>query len=94
MFERTKNLDRAFRSVRLFCVMVVVGSFLLCMVVVFKSFEQSTRLQEKMYVLAGDKVIEAFASERPENISVEARDHVGQRGFSGAGGAHQCDHLA
>ena len=76
MFERTKNLDRAFRSVRLFCVMVVVGSFLLCIVVVFKSFEQSTRLQEKMYVLAGDKVIEAFASERPENISVEARDHV------------------
>jgi len=46
------------------------------MVVIFLSFQQTQRLQDRMYVLAGDKVIEAFASERRENIVVEARDHV------------------
>lgn len=76
MFEKMKNLDRGFRSVRMFCVAVVCGAFLLCMVVVYTSFQQSKQLQDKMYVLAGDKIIEAFASERRENIGVEARDHI------------------
>lgn len=76
MFEKMKNLDRAFRSVRMFCLAVVGGAFLLCAMVVYQSFEQSKRLQEKMYVLAGDKVMEAFASDRQDNVLVEARDHV------------------
>lgn len=76
MFGKIKNIDKAFQSVRLFCMTVVCGSFLLCLVVCILSFQQTKRLQDRMYVLTGDKVIEAFASERKENIPVEARDHV------------------
>jgi conjugative transposon TraK protein len=76
MFERTKNLDRAFRSVKLFCAITIAGCLLLCGFVIYKSFEQSKALQDRMYVMAGDKVIEAFASERKDNIEVEARDHI------------------
>lgn len=76
MFGKIKNIDKAFQSVRLFCMAVVGCSFILCLVVIFLSFQQTQRLQDRMYVLAGDKVIEAFASERKENILVEARDHV------------------
>jgi conjugative transposon TraK protein len=76
MFGKIKNIDTAFRSVRLFCITVVCCSFLLCLVVIFLSFQQAQRLQDRMYVLAGDKVIEAYASDRKDNIAVEARDHV------------------
>ncbi len=76
MFEKAKNLESAFRSVKVLSVFAVCGAFILCGVVLFKSYEQSVTLQGRMYVLAGDKVIEAFASERSENIGVEARDHV------------------
>lgn len=76
MFGKIKNIETAFQSVRLFCITVVCCSFLLCMIVIFLSFQQTQRLQDRMYVLAGDKVIEAFASERRENLAVEARDHV------------------
>ena len=63
MFGKIKNIDTAFRSVRLFCITVVCCSFLLCLVVIFLSFQQTQRLQDRMYVLAGDKVIEAYASD-------------------------------
>ena len=32
--------------------------------------------QQKIYILAGGKTLEAFAAERKDNIPVEARDHV------------------
>ena len=76
MFEKAKNLDIAFRSVRSLSVLIICGVLVLCGVIVIKSYEQSLATQGRMYVLAGDKVIEAFASERSENIAVEARDHV------------------
>jgi conjugative transposon TraK protein len=44
--------------------------------VVWKSFTTVSSLQDKVYVLANGKAIEAFASERKENIPVEAKDHV------------------
>lgn len=76
MFDKVNNLDKAFQSVRLFCLVTVSGALLLCALVLYNHFEQAKVMQEKMYVLAGDKVIEAFASNRQENIGVEARDHV------------------
>lgn len=76
MFEKAKNLERAFQSVRQLSMVVVLSAFLLCGVVVYRSYEQSEALQDRMYVLAGDKAIEAFVSERRENLGVEARDHI------------------
>lgn len=76
MFEKAKDIDKAFRAVRGLCALIVVCCFSLCSFLLHKSYQQSVMLQGRMYVLAGDKVIEAFASERRENIAVEARDHV------------------
>jgi conjugative transposon TraK protein len=44
--------------------------------VVWKSFSTVNSLQDKVYILANGKAIEAFASDRKENIPVEAKDHV------------------
>ena len=75
-FQQLKNIDTAFRFVRLFAFILVLVCFGLCSYVLYKSYELSAKLENKIYVLAGDKALEAFASGRKDNIIVEARDHV------------------
>ena len=76
MFRQMKNIDTAFRHVRSFTIVVVIGSILLCSFTVFKSYELVSKMQSKVYILANAKALEAYASDRKDNIVVEARDHV------------------
>lgn len=76
MFTKLKNIDTAFRYVRGFTIAVILSSCLSSIYIAYKSFTTVAQLQEKVYVLANGKAIEAFASDRKENIPVEARDHV------------------
>jgi len=76
MFKQMKNIDTAFRSIRSFAIIVVIGSVLLCGFTLYKSFKLIEERQSKVYVLANGKALEAYASDRKENIPVEARDHV------------------
>lgn len=75
-FQQLKNIDTAFRFVRVFAFVLLVGCFGLCAFVLYKGYELSANLENKIYVLAGDKALEAYASGRKDNIAVEARDHV------------------
>lgn len=75
-FEKVRNIDTAFRFVRTFAFVLLVFCFFLCGFVLYKSYELSAKLDNKIYVLAGDKALEAYASGRKDNIAVEARDHV------------------
>ncbi|WP_281631542.1 conjugative transposon protein TraK [Flavobacterium luteolum] len=76
MFTKMKNIDSAFRYVRGFTMMVIVGCISICCYTVYKSFKTVGQMQDKVYILANGKALEAFASERKDNIPVEARDHV------------------
>jgi conjugative transposon TraK protein len=76
MFQKAKNIDTAFRQVRMFCTVIVIGSLCLAAFVSYKSYQMASRVQSRIYVLAGGKVLEAYAGDRKENIPVEARDHV------------------
>lgn len=76
MFEKAKNIDTAFRHVRAFTFLMVIGCLILCAYVIVKSYALSAVLQNKIYILAGDKALEAYASSRKDNLGVEARDHV------------------
>jgi conjugative transposon TraK protein len=76
MFKQMKNIDTAFRHVRGFTLLVVVGSILLCGFTLYKSYELVGSVQSKIYILAGGKALEAYAAERKDNIPVEARDHI------------------
>lgn len=82
MFKKLNNIDTAFRHVRTFTMVVVLASALVCVFALYQSFTTVNRMQDKIYVLANGKAIEAYASDRRDNIQVEARDHV--RNF------HQC----
>lgn len=76
MFKQAKNIDTAFRHVRAFTLVAIISSIAGSCFAIYKSFQLVAHMQEKVYILANGKAIEAFASDRKENIPVEARDHV------------------
>ncbi len=76
MFKHTKNIDSAFRHIKAFSLLLVAGCFLLCGFVLYKSYELSARMHDKIYILIGDKAMEAYAANRKDNIEVEARSHI------------------
>lgn len=76
MFKQTKNIDSAFRHIRTFSFILVAGCFMLCGFVLFKSYQLSARVQDKIYILAGDKALEAYASKRKDNVEVEGKSHI------------------
>lgn len=80
MFRKMKNIDTAFQQIRTFTVLVIIGCISLCSLVIYKSYNLVTEMQNKVYVLApadmGSMALQATASDRKENIPVEAKDHV------------------
>lgn len=71
-----KNIDTAFRQSRMLMMLVVAGSFVLDGFVFYKSYQLAKATQDKVYVLANGKAIEAFSSVRKDNLAVEAKDHI------------------
>jgi len=76
MFKKTKNIETAFQHIRLFCIVLLVGCLAVTAFVVATSIREIERARETIYVLSAGKALEAFASERKENIPVEAKDHI------------------
>jgi conjugative transposon TraK protein len=76
MFSKMKNIDTAFRHVRGFTLLVIVGCILISCFSLYKSFSLVSQMQNKVYILANGKALEAYASDRKDNIPIEARDHV------------------
>ncbi|MFQ6601854.1 conjugative transposon protein TraK [Flavobacterium sp. C3NV] len=71
-----KNIDTAFRYVRGFTMLVIVGCIMICCYTLYKSFTTVTLMQDRVYILANDKALEAYSSDRKDNVPVEAKDHV------------------
>jgi conjugative transposon TraK protein len=76
MFRQMKNIDSAFKYVRSFTMLVIAGSIGLSGFALYKSFALVAAVQSKIYILGNGKALEAYASERKDNIPVEAKDHI------------------
>ncbi len=76
MFQPTQNIDTAFRSMRLFMLLVVVGSICVSLYALYQNALLSARVQDKVYLLSNGKAAEIFAVNRKDNLAVEAKDHV------------------
>ena len=76
MFRTTKNIDTAFRQVRFFSVGVMAVCLILTLFISYKSYHLASQSQQKIFILANGKALEAYAADRKDNIPVEARDHV------------------
>jgi len=76
MFKKMKNIDTAFRHIRGFTMLIIAGSVLLSCFALYKSFSLVSEMQDRIYILANGKALEAYSAGRKDNIPVEARDHV------------------
>ena len=76
MFTKPRNIETAFQQIRLFCMLVIVGAFVFSGYIAYFFSAKLSEAQGKIYLLASGKALEAFASDRRENIPVEARDHI------------------
>lgn len=76
MFEKPKNIDTTFRQIRLFTLIIVIASFLFAGYTLFQNQQLTNSLQQKVYILANGKVLEALLTNRRENLEVEAKDHI------------------
>jgi conjugative transposon TraK protein len=76
MFQKMKNIDSAFRYIRLFSLAFIAGSIILSLFIVYKSYQFTSQSHQKIFILANGKALEAYAADRKDNIPVEAKDHV------------------
>lgn len=76
MFRQTKNIDTAFKQLRLFSISFVIACMLLTAFICYNSMQQTRQAQSRIYILANGKALEAYSADRRDNIPVEARDHV------------------
>lgn len=74
MFTKMKNIDTAFRSMRLFMILVVVCVTLISGYMIYSTNETLRANRGKVYVLVNGKLVEAVVQDR--NIPVELRDHI------------------
>jgi conjugative transposon TraK protein len=76
MFPKAKNIETALQHMRLFSGLLIIGCLTLSGFVTWLSYRATARAQERIYILASGKALEAVAQDRRENIPVEARDHI------------------
>lgn len=76
MFQQLRNIDSAFKHIRLFSLVLIVASVGTVCFTIYKSFQLITEAQQRIYILSNGKALEAWSAERKDNIPVEARDHV------------------
>jgi hypothetical protein len=68
MFQQLRNIDSAFKHVRSFSFLLIVGCIALCCYTIYKSYQIVQDTRAKVYILANGKAIEAFSSDRKDNI--------------------------
>src|SRR5579862_1496743 len=76
MFSKAKNIDSAFRHIKMFSIMLIAGCSGICIWAIESTSRTIRASQEHIYILANGKALEAYAADRKDNIPVEARDHI------------------
>jgi conjugative transposon TraK protein len=76
MFKQMKNIDSAFRYIRLFSLAFIAGCIIVSVFIAYKSYQLASQSQQKIFILANGKALEAYSADRKDNVPVEVRDHV------------------
>jgi conjugative transposon TraK protein len=76
MFKHFRNIETAFKHVRLFTFVLIAAAMAICCYTVTESYRMVSRAQGRIYLLANGKALSALSAERKDNVDVEARDHI------------------
>ncbi len=76
MFHQLKNIDTAFKHIKAFSIIMIIACVVISLFALVKSYQATKAAQNRIYILANGKALEAFSAGRKDNIQVEAKDHV------------------
>ena len=76
MFTQLKNIDTAFRHIKLFSYLLILANVCTMCFGIFKWCQLSAEKDNKVYILYNGKVLQALASDRKSNLPVQLRDHI------------------
>jgi len=76
MFSQLKNIDSAFKHIRLFSIIIIVICMLISIAAIWRSYEMVQLADQRIYILANGKILQAFSAERKDNVAVELKDHI------------------
>jgi len=76
MFQHFKNIDSAFKHIKLFSYLLIAACLGISCFAIWQSYRYSADFRSHIYVLANGKALEAVAQDRRDNIPVELRDHI------------------
>jgi conjugative transposon TraK protein len=76
MFTQTKNIDTAFRHIKMFSICFLIGCILVSIFSLYENHKIMTESGNRIFILANGKALEAYAADRKDNVPVEARDHI------------------
>lgn len=76
MLKQLKNIDSAFKHIRLFSFVLIFANLLLSAYVIYACLSAVQQDKKRIYVLANGKLLEAVGENRKDNIEVELRDHI------------------
>ena len=76
MFKKLENIDSAFKHVKGFSLLFLAACLVITLYALYNTHRIVEKSEQRLYVLANGKVLEAIATNRKDNIPVEAKDHV------------------
>jgi conjugative transposon TraK protein len=76
MFQQLKNIDKAFKHIKLFSYLLIAANVIILCYGIYKSYDFANRAQNRVHILYNGKVLEAVAADRKANLPVELRDHI------------------
>lgn len=76
MFKQMKNIDTAFKHIKAFSIFLILANVATTCFFIYKTDQRIEKEQNRVLILLNGKVLEAVASDRKDNVIVEAKDHV------------------
>lgn len=76
MFTHYKNIDTAFKHIKMFSIFLILANVLIVCFCIYKSYQLVNEAQNRVHILYNGKVLAAIASDRKTNLPVELKDHI------------------
>jgi conjugative transposon TraK protein len=76
MFQQLKNIDTAFKHIKLFSYLLIIANVATICYCIYKSYDVVNQAQNRVHILYNGKVLEAITADRKTNLPVELRDHI------------------
>ncbi|MDB4926591.1 conjugative transposon protein TraK [Mucilaginibacter sp.] len=76
MFTQFKNIDTAFKHIKLFSYLLIAANTATLCFCIYKSYDIVNQAQNRVHILYNGKVLEAIATDRKTNLPIELRDHI------------------